>query len=357
MSTQPDSNEPRADTAPAPRPRRWVRTCLGLSLGAAALPLLLLGVVLIVYLLTPHVAHGVYICTTCTGTPTLYSVSMVSSSEGWAVGETTGPAAPRGVIAHYVNGQWMQASLPTNTPPLFSVAMLSASNGWSVGDRGTILHYTGGAWVRVASPIVSRLQSLSMLSPTDGWAVSLSGDFLHYTGDAWTAVVTTSRIFGLQSLVMVSPDEGWAVGAHMIAHYHNGAWTALGPADLPASISNLYSLAMVSTDEGWAVGGDANGAAILHYQRGQWQQTPLPVALPQTILRAIAMVSASEGWAMGYDIDHNQTVILHYTQGTWTPVPNTLHFSVQGIAMLSASNGWAVGNLNTTLEYADGKWC
>lgn len=357
MSTPSDAGEPSADTPLAPRPRRWVRTCCGLSLGAAALPLLLLGVVLLTYLLTPRVAHGVYICTTCTGTPTLYGVSMVSSSEGWAVGETTGPAAPRGVIAHYLNGQWMQASLPANTPPLFSVAMLSATDGWSVGDRGTILHYTGGVWLQVASPTGQRLQSLSMLSPTDGWAVSLAGDFLHYTGGAWTAVAATSRIFGLQSLAMVSPDEGWAVGARMIAHYHNGAWAALGPADLPASVPNLYSLAMVSADEGWAVGGDANGAAILHYQRGQWQPTPLPAALPQTILRAVAMVSASEGWAMGYDAGHNQTVILHDMQGSWVQVSNTLHFSVQGIAMLSASNGWAVGNLNTTLEYADGKWC
>lgn len=310
----------------------------------------------VIHLLTLR-PHGVYNCTTCTGTPTLYGVSMVSSSEGWAVGETTGYAAPRGVIAHYLNGQWMQASLPANTPPLFSVAMLSASDGWSVGNGGTILHYTGGTWVSVASHTGQRLQSLSMLSPTDGWAIGPTHYFLHYTGGAWMVVEATPLIEGLQSIAMVSPDEGWAVGVRMIAHYHNGAWSVLSPTELPGSVPNLYSLAMVSADEGWAVGSDANGAAILHYQRGQWQQTTLPSALPPTILRAVAIVSASEGWAMGFDASHDQTVILHYTQGSWVQVQTTLHFSVYGIAMLSASNGWAVGNLNTTLEYDDGKWC
>jgi photosystem II stability/assembly factor-like uncharacterized protein len=68
----------------------------------------------------------------------LYSVAMVSASEGWAVGVY-------GTILHYTDDAWQAVSSLTSTQ-LYSVAMISASEGWAVGENGTILHYDRFVW-------------------------------------------------------------------------------------------------------------------------------------------------------------------------------------------------------------------
>jgi hypothetical protein len=114
---------------------------------------------------------------TVTGPTTgiLNSVFMVSSSEGWAVGDG-------GVILHYTGGSWsLYAGSPT-TEDLWSVFMVSSSEGWAVGNSGVILHYAAGSWSLQTSPTTDKLYSVHMSSSTDGWAVGDGGVILHYLG-------------------------------------------------------------------------------------------------------------------------------------------------------------------------------
>jgi photosystem II stability/assembly factor-like uncharacterized protein len=78
------------------------------------------------------------------GELSLRAITMVSPSEGWAVGE-------QGEISHYSNGEWHGVDFITSSD-LNSVTMISANEGWAVGTHGTILHYTNGAWQLVDSP-------------------------------------------------------------------------------------------------------------------------------------------------------------------------------------------------------------
>jgi photosystem II stability/assembly factor-like uncharacterized protein len=347
--------------SPSP-PRWWRRTALLLGI--------LLTCILVFALFdgcTPlvsgqrHVTSGRY-CSGCSGTPEMIGISMVSADDGWAVGRTVGgdPTRSEGVIAHYQNGHWRQVTPPASTLKLNSVAMVSASDGWIVGDGGTILHYTGGRWVSVASPTHDILSGVFMLSATDGWAVSLEGSILHYNGTVWELVTTSSPLRLLWSVYMVSPGEGWAVGLNVIVRYHHGAWTTLNLAGLPGFpyVTDLRSVAMISANEGWAVGDGPQGAAIiLHYQNDQWY---LDASAPKVtgLLSAVALVSPDEGWAVGSGSGGaGSSLIVHFTRvGGWARVNTALHVDFTALSMLSPTDGWAVGDEINYVHYGDGKW-
>jgi photosystem II stability/assembly factor-like uncharacterized protein len=82
------------------------------------------------------------------------SISLDSSSDGWAVGAlttpTSGVAGTNNLYLHYTGGQWTQMNGPAGDGQL-TVFMLSASDGWAVGDNAAILHYQNGAWNVVVS--------------------------------------------------------------------------------------------------------------------------------------------------------------------------------------------------------------
>lgn len=118
-------------------------------------------------------------------------LSMASATEGWAVG-FNGPTGDT-VLVHCTNGQW------TTIPPavadtvgggrlhgLWGVSMISSVEGWAVGDQGAILHYTNGAWTRVSSPTPLALYAVQMVSPGEGWAVGERGIILHYQSGVWS---------------------------------------------------------------------------------------------------------------------------------------------------------------------------
>ena len=149
----------------------------------------------------------------------LWSDFMVSSTDVWAVGQDQ--AGANGVFWHWtgiagLGGGWNTESSPQPEAPgtpLYSVFMVSSTEGWAVGAGGMILHYFGGAWNTFTSPVSTPLRSVFMISPTEGWAVGDGGIIIHYSGGIWSGPVspgTTSN--NLFSVFMVSSTEGWAFG-------------------------------------------------------------------------------------------------------------------------------------------------
>lgn len=228
----------------------------------------------------------------------LNSVFMVSSTEGWAVGEQAATPHPTGIILHYTVtggvGTWAifpAPSSPGPTPPLKSVFMLDANEGWAVGDNATILHYTVtggvGTWNLVVvsgTPGLSpdaNLTSVFMLSPTLGWAVggvSVAGSqsdapvIINWDGTKWEPVAvpsipggitTTGHTSGLlKSVFFTGPNDGWAVGypgklVATIFHWNGVAWNhvTMSPALLGLIPPILTSVYMTSESTGWVVGG------------------------------------------------------------------------------------------------------
>jgi hypothetical protein len=239
------------------------------------------------------------------GSYLLKSVFMVSSSEGWAVGEQVGSPRATGIILHYIVsggvGTWgiyPSPSSPSPVPPLNSVFMLQANEGWAVGDNATILHYTVtggiGTWNVVpisGTPTLSadaNLTSVFMLSATSGWTVggiraqgSLSAGpvILYWDGSKWTPVATPTLPGGisstgltsatLKSVYFTGPSDGWTVGfpgklVATIFHWDGIGWNQIttSPAllgQIPPILSSVY---MTSPNNGWVVGSDPGFTTI-----------------------------------------------------------------------------------------------
>jgi hypothetical protein len=345
----------------------------------------------------------------------LKSLSIVSPTEGWAVGNTTPHPNPHNadfldtepVILHYLNGVWSVVPNPARVRSygvsviLTSVSMDSSTDGWAVGHtvyltanpgvvvdgamNGVILHYTGGQWTVAEDNLAYAPTSVLMRAADDGWIVSdVNGMVLHYDGRAWTpmriplsSALVPEAATGVKGVKggdvwVAATDYGGSAGSggydgdapEVVLRYDGRTWTR---ESLPDPRARITSLAMTSPTAGWAVGvlpratsgsggGDAtkpDNALILRYRDGTWEEQarfPGPVDT-FTSFNGIAMVSASEGWAVG-----TGGLIVQYSSGVWTRLASPTSQTLQSIAMVSAAEGWAVGDRGTILRYAEGNW-
>ncbi|HEY7832363.1 MAG TPA: hypothetical protein VIG30_02255 [Ktedonobacterales bacterium] len=335
----------------------------------------------------------------------LASISMVSPTEGWAAGSafpangTNGNQA-RPLLLHYQHGVWSSMRLDI-AGQVNSISMVSATDGWAVGTHGLILHYDGTAWRQVASPTQGGFTQVQMLSATDGWAVGdafANGGLFHYDGHAWTPRPAPAssvdggagvpRPISFTAISMLSPTDGWAIGSlpnnglgkltsitpatgsaviepsvliTYILRYHNGTWSVDDTlTNLPSQLNSLQSISMSSADEGWAAGGTTTlkGAQpivqsllLLHYTGGAWHRVPDPLA-GSTYHAAdfvrIAMPAADDGWITAMQNSASKPIALHYDGSRWNvvPLPDIPHSAtwyLNGLTYTSAGDLWAIG--------------
>ncbi len=314
----------------------------------------------------------------------LYSISMVSATEGWAVGATVpdpnysplqdGTPKPNyrdPVLAHYHDGVWSIEALPAAVRTLSrhgfsivlnSVSMVSADEGWAGGGSvmpqgrgwqvdgttvGVLLHYTHGTWVLAAggtsdTPAFSQVR---MRSATDGWAVS--GAIYHYDGSAWRQMKDSGlnwKNLDVGALAL-APDGGvWSAGVDY------------------------------SDTGGSGFDGDAANV-LLHFDGARWSRVASPV--PHAQITSIAMTSAGEGWAVGVlappftsatsagAMAPYQALILRFHNGAWKeqvrypgPVDATgrTFYTFNRVLATADGQGWAAGSNGLLAHYADGTW-
>lgn len=391
-----------APVAPLPAPQAPERRPRRLLPGLAALAATLVIVVLAASIFAIYAHRGQTAGPVLQSTPTvipprgsqtwLTSISMVSPTEGWAIGHSE-PATDANdssvVLMHYQHDVWA----PVHTDlkgRINSISMDSATDGWAVGDL-VMLHYDGKTWQSVTDGPQALLNQVQMLSPTDGWATGLQpGTSLptavwHYDGHAWTAqplpaslaLASTNSLF-LSSLSMLSPTEGWAAGtlvpystastptqapSGVILRYSGGQWRV----DDLMSGATLQSISIASAAEGWAAGHtdrytpttingqpgsvDTTLALLLHYTGGKWVKVPNPdyTGDQSQGFGTVSLSSATEGWLTGgNDALSGAPILLHYSGTVWQQVSmpaikGARSYTIFDIAMTSASEGWAVG--------------
>jgi len=307
----------------------------------------------------------------------LYSVFMVSPTEGWAVGAG-------GMIFHYFGGAWNTFASPVSTS-LRSIYMISPTEGWAVGDGGVIIHYSSGTWSGPVGPgtTSNNLFSVFMVSSTEGWAFGAKGSVLHYTGGSWSLLssnlVPTSPVtlMNFNSAFFNSATDGWVVGTNGVIVHFDGV--NYGTVTSP-TINNFTSISFgppltgpINPDDGWAVGNAslANGLlasepTIYHWNGFVWTKG---VAIGTTNnLNSVFMLNTGDVWVVGGGDRPTTTcssgpcpVILHFTGGAWntiTPPPGT--YVLKSIFMVSADEGWAVGEQAPTctpVSFAPGSTC
>ena len=306
----------------------------------------------------------------------LTSVSAVSASDAWAVGN-----AP-GLALHWNGTRWVRTAIPhsSSLSALNGVSALSASDAWAVGALGDVstttlaLHWNGTAWARVLTPSPGRftgLTSVSAASPADAWAVGVNPALaLRWNGMAWTQVAVPhppgSSLLGVSTL---SPTDAWAVGNHvanhtartLVLHWNGTAWAQVTSPNVDGN-GVLLGVAALSPTDAWAVGNYTAGndikTLVLHWNGTAWVHVPTPSPGRSPLndsLSGVSVLSPSDAWAVGASghghspFSPQNTLVLHWNGTAWarvaspSPGRSPLNDSLSGVSVLSASDAWAVG--------------
>jgi photosystem II stability/assembly factor-like uncharacterized protein len=324
----------------------------------------------------------------------LNDVWMVSSTQGWAVGDS-------GTAIYWDGTQWHQILTPGGYK-LESVACLSANNCIAVGTTGVaavLLQWDGISWVDRSNLLlglgITKLHAIYLRSDGFGFAVgegatnivrvnvSVSpptvasegigfgapdclrsvwilplgtpgsiqgfavGDNCGGTGVTWRwdgtpggwLSASPGAVGILYGTHVLSPTDAVAVGASDGRTRWNGAtWTAEGGAVVTTTWRAVYALA--SNDE-WMVGDAAGGfASIAHWNGVAWSAFAPPSVPVIVDLNSIYMLSSSDGWAVG-----DGGIIMRWNGSSWdsvvSPVASPNYLS--GVWLASSADGWAVG--------------
>jgi photosystem II stability/assembly factor-like uncharacterized protein len=262
----------------------------------------------------------------------LASISMVSPTDGWAVGS---------VLLHFDGSTWQQVSSPVQAE-LASVAMVSASDGWAVGGD-TIIHFDGHSWKVWQQVSGAQFFRVFAFSSNSAWAVGArlrpsdgaqQGLLLHFDGSGWQAEPLPSNIERLSDVVAQSPDNAWAAGLDehsqlILLHYDGSVWS---PVALPSGASWPASLALLAKDNGWVA-----GDPMLHFDGARWTRVLAPSSGEIGLIQGIDMLGPNDGWAIC------DSAILRFSGNQWVTQSAQEVDRLRGLAMISDSDGWVVG--------------
>lgn len=250
----------------------------------------------------------------------LKGVKVTSATEAWAVGVRYRPSCANNGAYRYTILKWNGSSwtllTPSSSPSipadstgnqdLNALSMLDtngngqANIGFAVGDAGTILQYTGSAWVNSPSSVSNNLLGVSVVSSSEAWAVGASGIILKWNGSSWSTVTspTSTQLNEVRMRDTNSTgnaNHGWAVGnTGEIIYYDGSTWSTQAS---PTS-KNLLGLAEVSTTYAWVIG---SSETTLNWDGLNWTEytTPLPGNPALTAVTAVPGTGAATGKLVG----------------------------------------------------------
>ena len=325
--------------------------------------------------------------------PFLYSVHLLSSSYGWAVGGTcdiyklTGGAplpvgtntncagiGGTGFVLSYDGAKWRQVLVPKGTGTLTGVFAISTTDAWAVGlataTGPTIIHWDGIAWTLVPAPAgLGDLFGLYMLpGGMDGWAVGDCKtdpcavgevDNIRWSGTfpsgSWSPGPMNPLLVAaghtLRAVSLNSPTFGWIVASNGAIFKWDGAgWL---PQFTPVGVDLLSVYALSNTDA-WAVGA---GSTIIRWNGASWTG---PMVAPTTGIdyRSIKMVSATDGWIVGaLNPVTVEGLLLRWNGVAWSIVRSWITQDLNGLFMLpGGTTGSAVGDAETIILWNNVQW-
>lgn len=151
-------------------------------------------------------------------TENLWGVWGASSTDLWAVGGN-GAADDRPVLLHWDGAAWSDVAVPSlqraSVGAFYKVWGLDADNVYVVGQRGVVLHRTGGAWREELAGASGDLVSVWGTDATHVLAVGgrANGIVSRWDGARWTAR-SYDTLPGLNGVWMRSPRAAHVVGAN-----------------------------------------------------------------------------------------------------------------------------------------------
>lgn len=284
----------------------------------------------------------------------ILDVAVVSQDDIWAAGSAGTDHGGETLLMHYDGARWQVSPDTLDNAQLYSISMVSATEGWAAGStNGTplLLHYTSGHWRDARASIdVGALRDhkiiltqVRMATATSGWALG-QGDqapqhttqILQYLKVGSTYQWEPTESFGevtLNALSVVSDHEVWMVGQNgpkniiirVTVTYRNNdpsstvtGWATYSWENLGSG--NLTSVSMRSSTDGWAGGSDGSGTGTLfHWDGKQWTRVDLPSSFEQAgAVQGIIATGASAAWVYGEFPGIHSSYLYSIADGRWT---------------------------------------
>jgi hypothetical protein len=129
----------------------------------------------------------------------LHGLFMLSNSNGWAFGYTSGePSKQHGLLLKY-DGSWRHYGTFEEAHSILDMDFCGNNYGWTVGCRGGpyphgsfLAFYNGDEWTEVEAAGGYGLGGVEVLDKETAWAVGLYGTILKYKPNGHSVVIPTS---------------------------------------------------------------------------------------------------------------------------------------------------------------------
>jgi hypothetical protein len=283
---------------------------------------------------------------------TILDVAVVSRDDIWAAGLAGTDHGIETLLMHYDGARWQVSPDTVDGAQLYSISMVSATDGWASGStNGTplLLHYTNGHWRDATASIDTSalwdhkisLTLVRMATATSGWALGRgdqapqpSTQILQYlkvgTTYRWEPTVSLGGAT-LNALTVVSDHEAWMVGASgaktfilrvtltyqnndphsTITHWYTHSWEV--------GSGTLASVSMYSSMDGWAGGSTSDGTGTLfHWDGAQWSTVGLPSSFEQPgTVQGIVSTGANATWVYGEYPSTHSSYLYTIADGHW----------------------------------------
>lgn len=293
---------------------------------------------------------------------TLYDVTFVDASHGWAVGN-------RGTILHTEDGGDTWLPQPSHTDyVLRSVFFLDRQRGWTVGGKSRFDH-TGGkgivlrtvdggeTWQTQGYGLTAYLYDVVFADGRRGWAVgeakgSLDGAVVRTDdgGGTWVWEATGTR----RSLSGVAIADGGATAAgddgSLFRWHEEGRWHRTDQHPSPLHWRGIAAVGQ----RVWVVGERAR-IACSGDGGATWEDQDPGVSrhIADTFdLESVCFVDENHGWAVGAF----GTIALRTADAgeTWSPQSTGSRIPLYAVHFTDRTHGWAVGDMGTILHTEDG---
>jgi hypothetical protein len=329
----------------------------------------------------------------------LARVAAITTSDVWAVGNSTSGLTSSTLAEHWDGTAWTIVSTPNPQgacSQFNAVAAVSSTDVWAVGSPygvgicpnkthpGFIEHWDGSSWsiVPSPSPAYRGFTGVAVIASNDVWAVGYNQASLgftttlteHWDGSAWTVVPSPSapvQQTSFSAVTAVSTNDVWAVGAYLrpvtnlqapfVEHWDGTSWQIVEISPPPAA-SFLFSAANMGSADVWTT-----GDTDLVYQWNGSEWTRSPVKITNGNLGGIAVFPGGLAWAVGFQgkLEGNSATLTEHWDGSqWTFVdsPNVANSNdgFGGVSGTSDTDVWAVGGYtvglvtSTLIEHWDG---
>lgn len=243
---------------------------------------------------------------------------------------------------------------PPEEPPIPDLHAIGSSTSqefdqFAVGDNGTILHYKGLKWEKVASHTTVALRGVTGINLNTAFTVGDKGTILRWDGHIWTAE-NSNTTQNLRALWGTTVDNLIAVGDHGIILERSGAVWNLVASNTTQTLRGVWALA---DGEAYAVG---DAGTVVHRTGGTW--SPVTAFSSSTLRSVWAAPRKSPNPPNPRDwfaVGDNGEIWQERGSG-WTQMDSRRTDDFYCIAGSDSAFVWAAGEADSILWYDGFDW-